>query len=220
MGFYRRAVLPFLMDRTMDREELRGHRRELLAPARGRVLEVGFGSGLNAPFYPPPPAVERVVAVDPNAGMQRRAGRRIAAASVPIEQRLASGERLPADDASFDCVVTSFVLCSVDEIDRTLAEIARVLRPGGRYLLFEHGLSDDPKLQRWQRRLDGLQQRLAGGCHLTRPIRADVERAGFRFESVRDFHLREGPRVATFCTLGVAVRAESPPTRSSISADV
>jgi ubiquinone/menaquinone biosynthesis C-methylase UbiE len=205
MGFYRRVVLPFLMDQTMDREELRGHRRELLATARGQVLEIGFGSGLNAPFYPLP-AVARVTAVDPNAGMQRRAGRRIAAAAVPIEQRLGSGERLPVDDASVDCVVTSFVLCSVDEIDRTLAEIARVLKPDGRYLLLEHGLSGDPKLQKWQRRLDSLQQRLAGGCHLTRPIRAEIERAGFRFEIARDFHLREGPRVATFCTLGAAVR--------------
>ena len=204
MGFYRRKVLPFVMDKLMDTEELRARRRELLAPARGAVLEVGFGTGLNAPFYPR--AVERVLAIDPNDGSEKRATARVAAASVPIELRTAVGEELPVADGSFDCVVTSFVLCTVADVDRALTEIARALKPGGKYLFCEHGLSDDPNVQRWQRRLDGLQQRLAGGCHLTRPIRASLARGGFELDSSRDFYLAGAPRCSGFCTLGVATR--------------
>jgi ubiquinone/menaquinone biosynthesis C-methylase UbiE len=204
MGFYRRKVLPFIMDKAMDNEAFHGYRRELLASARGRVLEIGFGTGLNAPFFPS--AVERVVAIDPNEGMQKRAAARIAGAPVPIEMRLAAGEKLPADDASFDCVVTSLVLCSVDDVDKTLAEIARVLKPGGHYLLLEHGLCDDPKVQKWQHRLNGFQQRVFGGCQLTRPIRKSVEQGGFRFESARDFYMEKAPKFGAFCTMGTAVR--------------
>ncbi len=204
MGFYRRKVLPFIMDKVMDNEEFHGYRRELLAPARGRVLEIGFGTGLNAPFFPS--AVERVVAIDPNDGMQKRAAKRVAGATVPIEMRLAAGEKLPADDASFDCVVTSLVLCSVDDVDQTLAEIARVLKPGGQYLLFEHGLCDDPKIQKWQHRLNGFQQRVFGGCHLTRPVRKSVEHGGFKFESAHDFYIKAAPKFGAFCTMGTAVR--------------
>jgi ubiquinone/menaquinone biosynthesis C-methylase UbiE len=204
MGFYKRTFLPFFMDKMMDTAELNGLRKELLASARGRVLEVGFGTGLNAPFFPS--AVERVVAIDPNEGVQKRASKRIAAASVPIEMRTAAGERLPADDASFDCVVTFCVLCSVSDLDQTLAEISRVLKPGGRYLLFEHGLCGDPKVSRWQHRLNGLQQRVFGGCQLIRPVRKSVEQSGFKFETGRDFFLEKGPRFGTFCTTGAAIK--------------
>jgi ubiquinone/menaquinone biosynthesis C-methylase UbiE len=202
MGFYKRTVLPFFMDKMMDTAELNGQRKELLASARGRVLEVGFGTGLNAPFFPA--AVERVVGIDPNDGVQKRAAKRIAAAPVPIELRTAAGERLPADDASFDCVVTFLVLCTVSDLDQTLAEISRVLKPGGRYLLFEHGLCGDPQVSKWQHRLNGLQQCLFGGCQLTRPVRKSVERAGFKFETGHDFFLEKGPRFGTFCTTGSA----------------
>jgi ubiquinone/menaquinone biosynthesis C-methylase UbiE len=204
MGFYKRTIFPFVMDKLMATAELEELRKQLLAPARGQVLEVGFGTGLNAPFFPP--AVERVIAVDPNEGVRKRAARRIAAAPVPIELRTAAGERLPADDASFDCVVTFCVLCSVADLDQTLAEIFRVLKPGGRYLLFEHGLCDDPEVQKWQRRLNGLQERVCGGCQLIRPVRKSVERAGFTFETVREFFLDKGPRFGTFCTTGTAIR--------------
>jgi len=149
--------------------------------------------------------VERVVAVEPNDGATKRADARISRARVPIELRVAPGDELPADDASFDCVVTSLVLCSVTDLGRTLSEIRRVLKPGGRYLLFEHGLCDDPKVQKWQHRMNGFPKRVFGGCHLDRPIHRAVEESGFTFEAVENFYLKAGPRFGSFCTVGTAV---------------
>jgi ubiquinone/menaquinone biosynthesis C-methylase UbiE len=203
MGIYARKILPFMMDKMLGTPEFDGYRRRLLAPARGRVLEIGFGTGLNASHYPP--TVERVVAVEPNDGATKRADARISRARVPIELRVAPGEELPADDASFDCVVTSLVLCSVTDLGRTLSEIRRVLKPGGRYLLFEHGLCDDPKVQKWQHRMNGFQKRVFGGCHLNRPIHRAVEESGFTFEAVENFYLKAGPRFGSFCTMGTAI---------------
>ncbi len=154
MGFYRSTILPFLLDKATGTRELAALRREMLAPARGRVLEIGFGTGLNAPHYPA--KVERVVAMDPNYPDDKRARKRIERASVPIELRRAAGEDVPLDASSFDTVVTSLVLCSVADAPRTLAEVRRVLKPGGHYLFLEHGLSDEPDVQKWQKRLTGL----------------------------------------------------------------
>jgi ubiquinone/menaquinone biosynthesis C-methylase UbiE len=140
MGFYLRKVVPFLVDKLANTPEIEGYRQRLLASARGQVLEIGFGTGLNARYYPA--TVEKVVAIEPNDGSNPRAQKRIAEARVPIELRVAAGEQLPVDNASFDYVVTSLTLCSVSDVRRTLSEISRALKPGGRYLFFEHGLSD------------------------------------------------------------------------------
>jgi len=202
MGFYRQTVLPFLLDTATNTPAFNECRRRMLEGAHGRVLEIGFGTGLSAPHYPP--AVERVVAIDSNHGNDNRARRRIDAASVPIELRLADGQELPFDDASFDGVATSLVLCSVPDVARTLAEVRRVLRPGGRYLFFEHGLSDRPKLRAWQRRMNGMQMLLCGGCHLDRPIRSLIEASRFRFDSVDDVSLEGAPWLVSSATWGAA----------------
>ena len=204
MGFYARRILPFIFDQGGNTPEFNGYRQRLLATARGRVLEIGFGPGLSAPYYPQ--AVEHVVAIDPNDGNRARALKRISEAPVPIELRVAAGEQLPLEDASFDCVVTSMTLCSVTDLQRTLSEISRVLKPDGRYLLWEHGLSDDPAVQKWQHRLNGLQMRMFGGCRLDRPIRRTVEGAGFHFDTVETFYFKSVPRPLSFATLGSAVR--------------
>jgi ubiquinone/menaquinone biosynthesis C-methylase UbiE len=204
MGFYAQKILPLVFDKGGNTPEFNGYRQRLLATARGRVLEIGFGTGLSAPYYPQ--TVEQVVAIDPNDGHRPRALKRISEAAVPIELRTAVGEHLPLEDRSFDCVVTSMTLCSVTDLPRTLAEIGRVLKPGGRYLLWEHGLSDDPAVQRWQHRLNGFQMRMFGGCHLDRPIRSVVEEAGFRFDTVESFYFKHVPRPLSFSTLGSAVK--------------
>ena len=202
MGFYRQSVLPFLLDTATNTPAFNECRRRMLEGAHGRVLEIGFGTGLSAPHYPP--AVERVVAVDSNSGNDKRAQRRIASASVPIELRLADGQALPFDDASFDGVATSLVLCSVPDVARTLAEVRRVLKPGGRYFFFEHGLGDRPKLRQWQRRMNGMQMLLCGGCHLDRPIRSLIEGAQFRFDTVDDVSLKSAPWLVSSATWGAA----------------
>ena len=202
MGFYRETVLPFVLDTATNTPAFHECRRRSLEKAHGRVLEIGFGTGLSAAHYPH--AVERVIAIDSNPGHDKRAKRRIDAAPVPIELRLAHGQELRFDDASFDGVATSLVLCSVLDVARTLGEVRRVLKPGGRYFFFEHGLSDQPKLRRWQHRMNGVQMRLCGGCNLNRPIRSLIEEGQFRFDIVEDVSLKGAPWLVSSATWGVA----------------
>ncbi len=202
MGFYRTTVLPFLLDTATNTPAFNDCRKRMLEGAHGRVLEIGFGTGLSAPHYPP--NVEHVVAIDSNEGHDKRAKKRIEAAPVPIELRLGDGQELPFDDASFDAVVTSLVLCSVPDVTRTLAEVRRVLKPGGQYRFFEHGLSDQPKLRKWQHRMNGVQMLLCGGCHLDRAIRPLIEASGFRFDTAFDVSLKSAPWLVSSATWGAA----------------
>jgi ubiquinone/menaquinone biosynthesis C-methylase UbiE len=202
MGFYDRHIVPRINDKLASGPEADRFRNRLLSEARGSVLDVGFGTGLNAPHYDG--AVERVVAVEPNPGVEKLARKRIAAARVPIELVVASGEELPFESASFDTVVTTLVLCSIPDVERALKEIRRVLKPGGRYLFLEHGLADDESVQKWQHRLNGVQKFMAGGCNLNRPIRSMVEGAGFVLENVDQFYFPKAPRFAGYTTLASA----------------
>lgn len=202
MGFYERVVFPTVADVVMSAPALTGLRKKVLAEARGHVLEVGLGSGLNLPCYPS--AVTRVTGVDPNEGMNRLALRRAARAPFPVEVRALAGERLPFDDTSVDTVVGTFVLCTIPGVEQALSEMRRVLRPEGRLLVLEHGLHPRPGVQAWQRRLTPMQQVVACGCRLDRDVRALVEGAGFRWEWIEH---REAPGPAApygFLTLGAA----------------
>jgi ubiquinone/menaquinone biosynthesis C-methylase UbiE len=203
MGFYDRHIVPRINDKLGSGPEADRYRKQVLGKARGRVLEVGFGTGLNAPHYPA--QVEHVAALDTNPGVEGLARKRIALATVPIELQLASGEALPFEDRSFDTVVTTLVLCSIPTVERALSEIRRVLKPDGRYLFMEHGLADDPGVRKWQRRLNSVQMFLAGGCRIDRDMRALLEAAGFRFEALEQFYYPKAPRPAAFTTLGCAL---------------
>jgi ubiquinone/menaquinone biosynthesis C-methylase UbiE len=205
MAFFSRYLFPRLMDVIMRDPKVDELRAETLTDARGLVLEVGFGTGLNLKHYSE--QVDRLVAVEPNPGMAPIAAKRQAAARIPIEVHEAKAEALPFPDAHFDTVVTTATLCSVGDLELSLGEIRRVLKPGGSYLLLEHGLSDDPKIQVWQRRLNGLQMFLADGCHIDRPIAGSVEAAGFRFERVRTAYLPKGPKTHSFMTIAKASKA-------------
>ena len=206
MGFYSTRILPALLDMATSGAGTESLRREALAAARGRVLDVGFGTGGNVPFFPPD--VVSVVGLDPNPGVEKRAQRRIRAATIPIELRIGAGERLPFPDASFDTVVTTLVLCSVDDPAATLKEISRVLAPGGRYLLLEHGLAPDAGVQKWQQRLNPV-NRAVFGCSLTRPIGPILTGNGFAFARSREFFRDDAPRFAAFTTLAQAVPSGS-----------
>ncbi|MCC7534991.1 MAG: class I SAM-dependent methyltransferase [Deltaproteobacteria bacterium] len=207
MGFYDRYIVPRMNDMMASGPEADAYRKRVLSSARGRVLEVGFGTGLNAAHYPSD--VSHVTALDPNPGVEKLAHKRIAAARVPIDLRRGSGSSLPFDDHSFDTVVTTLVLCSIDDVHAALAEIRRVLAPDGLYLLMEHGLADDPGVRRWQHRLNSLQMLVAGGCRINRDMRPLIEGAGFRFEDVEQFYYPKAPRPAAFTTLGRATVAEA-----------
>ncbi len=185
-------------------------RRRLLAAAEGRVLEVGAGTGFNVPHYPS--AVESLVLTDELAGMVRRAGRRALASRREVTTVRAPVERLPFEDGSFDTVVASLLLCSVDDQDRALGEIRRVLRPGGRYLFLEHVRSEDPAAARRQDRLEPLWRRLTFGCRPNRDTLSRIE-AAFAVEEVERAELPMGPAIVRPYVLGRAVApGEDPAT--------
>jgi ubiquinone/menaquinone biosynthesis C-methylase UbiE len=204
VGFYAQGIVPLLCDFGLGRPFVARHRRELLAHAGGNILEIGFGTGLNLPFYPP--HVRKLTTVDPNVGMYRRARRRIKQAGIEVDRRPLGGEQLPFEGGTFDCVVSTFTLCSIEEVAGALREVYRVLKPGGKFLFLEHGLSPEPKVQKWQRRLNWLQMRLAGGCHLDRDMRALVSAQPFASVQVDEFYIEKTPKTHGYMYRGVATK--------------
>lgn len=210
---YNERVLPRLVDRMCANAEMAPWRRRAADGLSGTIVEVGFGSGPNLGVYPP--EVTRVYAVEPSELARQRADARVEAArteaartgadTVPtIEQVGLDGASLPLDDDSCDGALSTFTLCTIPDVERALAELRRVVRPGGRFHFLEHGLAPDPSVATWQRRLEPMQRRLAGGCHLTRDTTALVTAAGFRIESSESRFAR-GPKPWTWFTVGRAV---------------
>jgi ubiquinone/menaquinone biosynthesis C-methylase UbiE len=201
MGVYDDWVLPRVMNLAMGAKVVAEQRAKALAGVKGRVLEVGFGSGHNLPHYPA--GVERVVGIDPSGESAKLARARIAEAPFPVEFLPLSGEQLPAPDGSFDSVVSTFTLCTIPDALAALRQMRRVLAPGGRFFFLEHGRSNDAKVRRWQDRLNGAQRWLVGGCNLNRPMDQLVVEAGFELESLERYYA-QGPRFLSCLYRGVA----------------
>lgn len=191
--FYTNRILPWLIERAMSRPEMANKRREVLATAKGKVLEIGFGSGLNLLVYPA--AVQEIMAVDNNPGLNRYAKKRIAQNQTKVRHLVISAEQLPFPDNTFDTVVSTWTLCSIADVSQALKEIHRVLRPDGQFLFIEHGLSTKPKIQKWQRRLTPVWKRVAGGCHLDRDMKQLLINHGFQ---IIDFASYVMPQTAPF----------------------
>ena len=183
MGIYSERLFPWLLDRALGHPRIEARRAALVGQARGNVLEIGFGTGATLPFYDPA-KVTGLTVVEPSEGMNRRAADRLAASPVPVTSVPGSGEGLPFDDAVFDTVVTCLTLCSVQDVPQVLAEIRRVLKPGGQFLFFEHVLSEDKGRQRWQHRLTPIQKVVGVGCHLDRDAASLIRAAGFNLGPV------------------------------------
>lgn len=175
MGIYSKRILPVLLKHIMGHEGLTPYRRELLAPLSGRVLELGAGPGYNLPHYPL--AVTEVTLLEIEEVFFEMAQKQ--EHSVPVRFALLESERYPFEDESFDAVVCSWTLCSIEDLPAALAEVKRVLRPGGSFHFVEHGLSEKPLVASWQHRLTPLQRRIGGGCHLNRDFFGLIEKAGF-----------------------------------------
>ncbi|QMW21513.1 class I SAM-dependent methyltransferase [Sandaracinobacteroides saxicola] len=183
MSLYAETIFPWALDRLLGHPNIQARRAALVAQASGETLEIGFGTGATLPFYRPE-QVTRLTVVEPSHGMNRRAAAAIAASPIPVHSQPGAGEHLPFADASFDTVVTCLTLCSVADPRQVLAEIRRVLKPGGMFLFLEHVLSDDPARQRWQQRLNPVQKVIGVGCNLNRNTAAMVRAAGFELPPV------------------------------------
>jgi SAM-dependent methyltransferase len=206
MGVWADRVVPHIVDKSGSNPHVDALRDRACEGLHGRVLEIGFGSGLNVAHYPA--QVASVHAVEPSDVAWRLSEDRRTSTEVPIERSGLDGQRLDEPDESFDCVLSTLTLCTIPHVDRALAEVRRVLRPGGRLHFLEHGLAPDPRVVTWQRRLNPLQGRLFAGCHLDRDIPALVSGAGLRVDDLETSYL-PGPaftRPWVFGYLGRAVR--------------
>jgi ubiquinone/menaquinone biosynthesis C-methylase UbiE len=187
----------------MGQPHLTKHRKKLLANAAGEVLEVGVGTGLNLPHYPA--HVRQITTVDPNPGMRKSLLKRITQTGTKVDHRVVGSEELPFEDATFDCVVSTWTLCSIRDVQRAMRELYRVLKPGGRFLFLEHGLSDIPKVRTWQRRLNGLQMFLAG-CRLDLNVGDLFAGQGFASVEIGNFYLEKTPKTHGFMYQGIATK--------------
>ena len=203
MGFYERRVLPRILNTACGTKTVEPLRRRVCDGLAGGVVEIGFGSGLNIPFYPS--AVTRVAAVEPSDLGWQLAGQRLKAASVPVHRAGLDGQSLPFEDNSFDAAVSTWTLCTIPDVAAALQEMRRVLKPGATLHFVEHGLAPDEGVQRWQHRLEPLQKRLFGGCHLTRPIVDLLTNAGFTITELDVFYEDGAPKFVAADSLGVAV---------------
>ena len=192
MSIYSRHIFPRVCDRLMAFPGLAEQRRLALADAGGDILEIGFGTGRNLACYPG--HVRRITAIDPNVGMGGLAEKRIAASGIEVDRRSLGGEALPFDAESCDTVVSTFTMCSIPEVGRALGEVYRVLRPGGRLLFLEHGLSGDPGVQRWQRRLNPIERIVGDGCRLDLDVEATVRGQPFAIVDVERLEMERLPR--------------------------
>ena len=205
MGFYENRILPGLIDLGCGAAPIAKQRQKVVPQAEGRVLEGGMGSGLNIPFYDPS-RVERVWGLEPSEGMRRRARERLADAAFEIEWLSLPGEEIPLDDDSADTVLLTYTLCTIGDFRAALAQMRRVLKPGGKLLFSEHGAAPDPDVRKWQDRVNPIWKKLAGGCNINREVPAALEEAGFDVRQLDTMYLPKTLRIAAFQYWGYATQ--------------
>jgi ubiquinone/menaquinone biosynthesis C-methylase UbiE len=201
VGFYNEQIAPRLCHLAMGNARLRPYRDRATRDAAGRVLEVGAGSGLNFARYGT--GVREIIALEPSRVLLRMARQEAARTKAPVSFLDASGEAIPLDAASIDTVVLTWTLCSIPDPVKALTEMQRVLKPDGRLVFVEHGLSPDAGVRKWQDRLTPVWKRLGGGCHLNRPMKRLIEGAGFRMDRLT-MSYAQGPKFATYFYEGAA----------------
>ena len=200
---YGEHVLPRIINVLCGMKSTDPLRQRVCAGLSGEVVEIGFGSGLNVPFYPA--GVSAVTAVEPVDVGWKLAGKRIEAATVPVRRSGLDGQALPFADDSYDSALSTWTMCTIPDAVAALREVRRVLKPGGTLHFVEHGLAPDESVQRWQRRLEPMQKRLFGGCHLTRPVVDQLTAGGFTVTEVDVFYEDGAPKFVAADSLGVAV---------------
>jgi len=202
MGVYSEQVLPRIIDVACDLKQSVPQRRRVCEGLAGDVVEIGFGSGLNVPFSPA--AVTHVAAVEPADVGWKLAAKRLEATTVPVQRSGLDGQALPFPDDRFDSALSTWTMCTIPDISAALRELRRVLKPGGTLHFVEHGLAPDEPVRRWQHRLEPLQKRLFGGCHLTRPVVELLTDAGFTIREVDVYYEKGTPKTLGANSLGTA----------------
>jgi ubiquinone/menaquinone biosynthesis C-methylase UbiE len=192
MGIYQEQVLPRFQDLVMRRKSTRAVRARVCEGLRGEVVEIGFGTGLNAPYYPS--EVTKVFAVEPSTVCMQIAEPGINRTSTSVELAGLNGERLDLPSESFDGVLSTWTLCTIPNLPMALEEVRRVLKPDGFFHFVEHGHAPDPNVARWQGRLEPIWKPLAGGCHLTRRISESIEQAGFKIRGLDTYYFKDEPK--------------------------
>lgn len=203
MSFYEQHILPHVIDFACGDKVIMEQRQQVLAAAEGRVLEVGMGSGLNLRYYNPD-KVEFVWGLEPSEGMRKKARSNLQQSPVQVEWLGLPGEEIPLDNHSADTIVLTFTLCTIPDWDAALKQMKRVLKPGGKLLFCEHGAAPDEAVARWQNRINPLWKKVAGGCHLNRPIPDLITQAGFSIREMDADYLPKTPRIAGFRYRGFA----------------
>lgn len=204
MGFYSYVIFPGFYDCLIDKPHWNSYRQDLLANVDGEILEIGVGTGLNLPHNPS--QVSKITTADPNPGMNKRLERRIKRTGISVDVRVISSEILPFGEDSFDCVVSTLTLCSIVNVKQAMAELFRVLKPGGRIMFLEHGQSPDAKVLKWQRRLNLLQSIFADGCSLTLEVSDLIATQPFSSVEMENFYMRETPKTHGYMYRGVAIK--------------
>ena len=202
MSFYERYCLPHLINLACGSKPVSKQRQKVVPLARGKVLEVGMGSGLNIPFYDHE-KVEQVWGLEPSEGMRQKAQHRVKQAAFAIEWLDLPGEEIPLDDNCVDTVLLTYTLCTIPDWQSALQQMRRVLKPGGKLIFCEHGEAPDENVRRWQRRLNPIWGKIGGGCHLNRPIPKYLEQGGFNLDSLDKMYI-PGPKFASYNYWGTA----------------
>jgi ubiquinone/menaquinone biosynthesis C-methylase UbiE len=204
MGLYEKYILPRITEFLCSQKPVIYQRKKIVPLAKGRVLEIGIGSGLNLQFYDLS-SVEYVWGLDPSAQMRNMAEKR--AIDIPFEVEFIglSGEEIPLESKSADTVLVTYTLCTIKDVLQALGEMRRVLKPGGELLFCEHGLAPDEDVRRWQNRMNPIWKRMGGGCHLNRPIPNLIEQGGFKINNIETMYI-PGWKPASFNYWGSAVQ--------------
>lgn len=204
MSFYAEVIAPRIMDWGLSSPGLAKYRQEVLSNVQGEVLEIGFGTGINLSYYPK--QLQKLVTVDANPGMNALAQKRLETSTITVDNRVLNGENLPMADSSFDCVVSTWTLCSIKNVEQAIAEIHRVLKPGGKFYFIEHGLSNEPSVQIWQNRLNFINKALFVGCHINRNIKQLIA-TQFDDLTIEEFYSPNTPKIDGYMYKGVATKA-------------
>lgn len=207
MSFYSKKIIPFFYDYSMDSKQINEGRKSILNRiTEDEVLEIGFGTGINIKFYPD--NVKKIIGVDPNAGMLNRFRKKQVNGRFEIDLINQTSESLPFPDESVEAVLSTYTLCSIPDVSSALNEIYRILKPSGKFYFLEHGLADNPKTQKWQHRLNKIQNVWADGCNLDREMGVLISNSGLKIIELKNYYMKRDPKIVGFMYEGIAVKGD------------